>query len=339
MSDVFILGAGFSRAINENMPTLSDLSEAILPVIRDRDPEVARRLVRMGHNVELWMAYLSQSQPWLRLEHNQHNLSVAAFIRGVLRSSIDDLARETRSVPEWLNALVETWHERQTTIVTLNYDTLIERAARDLTVLAGEEEHPQKRGLLPSDLYPPYFSYVQGRDGFGAWAPSPVDTFTLLKLHGSTNWFYSGQPDFHGETILWTATAAVGSEPERETEERHLAQVRDKHALIIPPVSEKTTYFQNETVTRLWWEAARVLRHASRVFVIGYSLPLSDLGIRTFLATILHDSPSDILVVDIDVAVPARYQELLESCRISDGFVYEGCPVGEFAQAYCGGDL
>ena len=53
-------------------------------------------------------------------------------------------------------------------------------------------------------------------------------------------------------------------------------------ALIIPPVTEKTTYFRNETVGRVWWEAAQALRHAARVFVIGYALARSDLGMRAF---------------------------------------------------------
>ena len=338
MREAFILGSGFSRAINEEMPTLSHLSEEILPAIRDRDPRLARRLLRMGHNVELWMAYLSQSQPWLSMEHNQQNFSVAALVRRVLCSIINDRVRETRSLPEWLHQIVGAWHARQATIITLNYDTLIERAARDPSVLAGVEE-TEERGLLPSHLYPPYFAYVGGRDGYGAWAPTPVDTFTLLKLHGSTNWHYSGQPDFHGETILWTDTAMIGSASQQLVEEAHLAEVSDKQPLIIPPVSEKTTYFQNETVNRLWWEAARVLRQADKVFVIGYSLPLSDLGMRAFLATTLHAPSTEVFIVDPCADVAQRFRDLLGSSRVIDRFVSARDPVAQFAAAYVDNDL
>ena len=101
MGDVFVLGAEFSRAVNAKMPTLRDLSEAILPALRGRDPDLAKRLARLGQNVELCMSYLSQSQPWLSAEHNQYNLSIAGFIRELLRSRIDGLVRETRAVPEW----------------------------------------------------------------------------------------------------------------------------------------------------------------------------------------------------------------------------------------------
>ena len=57
-----------------------------------------------------------------------------------------------------------------------------------------------------------------------------------------------------------------------------MEQPRDKDVLIVPPITEKSSYFKNETINRLWWEAAEALRHATRVFVIGYSLPTTILG-------------------------------------------------------------
>ena len=110
-------------------------------------------------------------------------------------------------------------------------------------------------------------------------------------------------------------------------------------ALIIPPVTEKTTYFRNETVGRVWWEAAQALRHAARVFVIGYALARSDLGMRAFLATILRDSPADVFFVDIDECAPGRYRDLIGPSSIRDAFVYDDDPVGRFAQAYCGNEV
>ena len=38
----------------------------------------------------------------------------------------------------------------------------------------------------------------------------------------------------------------------------------DKEVLIIPPVTDKLTYFNNETVRRLWREASEALYAASR---------------------------------------------------------------------------
>ena len=54
-----------------------------------------------------------------------------------------------------------------------------------------------------------------------------------------------------------------------------LVLVQDKAPLILPPVDNKDSYFHHETMRSLWTAAARVLRRASRVFCLGYSLPLT----------------------------------------------------------------
>ena len=335
MTDVFVLGAGFSRAVNGAMPTLRELSDGLLPVLEDRDADLARRLARMGRDVELWMSYLSQGQPWLRSEENQYHLSVAGVVRRLIRSRIDGAVRESGPAPEWFETLVAQWHRRRTNVVTLNYDTLIERAARRVTVAGADE---QEQGLLPCHLYPPYFASAGAR-AFGAWAPMPVETFALLKLHGSTNWFYSGQAEFHGETILWTHTAAPGSEVERATEQKQLAGVADKEILIIPPVTEKTTYFRNETVGQLWGDAAEAIRGTGRIVVIGYSLPPSDFGMRAFLSTVVGDSAVEVFVVDPDAEIADRYRQLLPWCSINEAFLGGGDPAARFARAYCRGEV
>ena len=69
MPDVFILGAGFSKAIYSSMPTMAELSSAILENREKVDLPVAA-LLRLGNNIELWMTYLSQSQPWLKTPAN-----------------------------------------------------------------------------------------------------------------------------------------------------------------------------------------------------------------------------------------------------------------------------
>ena len=59
--DVFILGAGFSKAISEQMPLLKELGQQL---------EVCGTggfigSIQFGGNVELWLSYLAQRHPWL----------------------------------------------------------------------------------------------------------------------------------------------------------------------------------------------------------------------------------------------------------------------------------
>lgn len=291
MRDVFILGAGFSKAIDDRMLTLSDLSADVLRAIRHRDPKFGDHLkTRSDNNVELWMNYLFQDSPWLSVEDNYHKLSMAHYVRKELAAIISYRERSIRQPPHWATELVNHWHQRRAIVLSLNYDMLVERVAGTQMRDAGGEDW----GIHPSDLYPTYFTYVGGRGGFARWGFPSHETFTLLKPHGSTNWYYSGQPDFHGESILY-ADVPVQGLAGAVTEEP-----RDKDVLIVPPITEKSSYFQNETINRLWWEAAEALRRADRVFVIGYSLPTTDLGMTAFLATTLRDTADAIYIVNPD---------------------------------------
>ena len=95
-----------------------------------------------------------------------------------------------------------------------------------------------------------------------------METFSYLKLHGSTNWYYSGRDDFYGETIFYSY--ALPWEASNSLNDKAVPrQARDKECLIIPPVTDKLTYFNNETIRRLWQEASEALWSATRVFIIG----------------------------------------------------------------------
>lgn len=228
--------------------------------------------------------------------------------------------------------MVTAWHRRQATVITLNYDTLVERVARDLKV-------SQKQGpFLPKDLYPPYFADIASRSGVGLWGRQDPQTFRLLKLHGSVNWHYSGREDFHGETIFFSDVPEFGpaaDEAVRDAMNRRLRDMAaDKETLLIPPVAEKTTYFSNETVRALWKDASAALRNAAALHVVGYSLPMSDLGMQFFLAGNSPDADAPVQVVDIDADVPERYREFLQRADVGDRYVGMEDPVVLFAGDY-----
>ena len=327
MKDTFILGAGFSKAINEAMPTLQDLSEHILPLVCKQDAAFASRLEDLGANVELWMSYLSQTQPWISEEDTHYNLYMASIIRRHIKSFIDKRTLQTVSLnaPEWLKQIIGTWHARQATVASLNYDTLIERAARDLPLPAATS------GIHPSEIYPPFFAHTSSRTGSAIWGKEPLKTFKLLKLHGSMNWYYSGRPDAYGETIFYDDVPPFASGLDNVEKERR-ARSRDKETLIIPPISEKTTYFRHETISGLWREAAWAIKTARRIFIIGYSLPMSDLGMRLFLSSVRQNPNASLHLIDINNTVFARYRDFLGS-RVNDRFVCKRS-LAMFSDAY-----
>ena len=160
-----------------------------------------------------------------------------------------------------------------------------------------------------------------------------IDTFSLFKLHGSVNWFYSGRDDFFGETVYYSDIPPLGRDY-LQSEEFLASLARDKESLIIPPVNEKTTYFNNETVKALWREAGFAFRRAKKVFVIGYSLPDSDLGMRLFLSQNQPIPRVPMYIIDINPKVAARYKRCLQRLDILNEFSKTEKPVEEFVEDY-----
>ena len=332
--DVFILGAGFSKAVAAGMPTMFELGAEVRKRLADDASLESAIPDSLGDNIELWMTYLSQPQPWLR----EPDIDLHRSLGGRIRKAIADVIEERTNLasasdaPDWLRQLVTAWHLRQATVITLNYDTLVERAAKDLKV--SERRSP----FHPADLNPPYFANIESRSGTGLFGGEELQTFRLLKLHGSVNWHYSGREDFHGETIFFSDVPGFGpavDEAGRDARTRRLRDMAaDKETLLIPPVAEKTTYFNNETVKALWKDASAALRNAAALHVVGYSLPKSDLGMQFFLAGNGPDADAPVHVVDIDACVPERFREFLQSADVRDGYIGMEDPVVLFARDY-----
>ena len=335
--DVFILGAGFSKAINVNMPIMKDLSEEVIGKLRSISGmegshiSIPSTLFHFGYDIERWITYLSQQQPWLSEEHHHRNVALARDIRGYIREAIvrqKSVAMQS-PLPEWLNTLIRQWHTRRATVITLNYDTLIESAARELKM----DNSPR---ILPEQMYPPYFANIASRTGAALWGEERLETFSYYKLHGSTNWYYSGRDNFYGETIFYSDIPPWETKHSRAELGPH-PLAADKEWLIIPPVTDKLTYFNNETIRHLWQKASNDLWSATRVFVIGYSLPPSDLGMQFFLQ---HSQPSEetqakIYIVNPDHSAVSRYQDILPEMNVLGDFAGREDIVAEFVDFYC----
>ena len=301
MSDIFLLGAGFSKAISPEMPVLSELSSQI----RKNGIELPSPLSTFDDNLELWLSYLSQPHPWLRESQNLKNQAAAIDVTEAVGDVLTEKEHVTISneCPPWLRELTEFWHSSQSSVITFNYDTLIERTASMIKDSKGYN-------LSAGQFYPVQLTVSNRRDAL-VFGNNAVETFTLFKLHGSINWYYSGAPDSTGETIYYTNVQEWGATNEREQEWREA--VDDKVPLIVPPTTEKVRFFHHETLKRIWTRAVMAIRNADRLFVCGYSLPVTDFAVRLFLheGAAHSTTTKDLYVVNCDTCVVERYQELL----------------------------
>ena len=303
MSDVFVLGAGFSKAICDSMPILSEMREELLD---HRNLHIPSPSGVTGDNFEHLMTYLSQPQPWLVESENLENR--AAFLRVVIEIG-DYLQGCTDSTigqgcPEWLKLLVAYWHHHQSSVITFNYDTLIERALCYVEPISGQRPRD-------TDICPVILSDVRRSS---IWDGNPVDSFTLYKLHGSVHWYYSGASSYFGEAI-YRAYISDWNADVQDIEWSSRQAALDKVPLIIPPTTEKVGYFQHESIRRIWHKASEALLFPSRVYCIGYSLPETDLAVQWFLRRAFAFGNSSkrptLVVVNRDSESVTRYRSLL----------------------------
>ncbi|MGZ3666433.1 MAG: SIR2 family protein [Ktedonobacterales bacterium] len=150
----------------------------------------------------------------------------------------------------WWNSLLEQLYEGwELTVVTTNWDILVERALRPHATT----RHPKRPG----------FHYGFGLERLAAssgyprseWRRNPVvsGTVPLLKLHGSLNWSI----DQAGSLIKWG----------------DLRPAFRGDAAIVPPTKYKTPPPWANT---LWQQAQVALESADCVLVVGYSFPSYD---------------------------------------------------------------
>jgi len=275
--DVFILGAGFSKAISEHMPTLAELSEIIRQRMDELFLEKEKPPEEMTKNIEILLSYLAQNHPWLTKAQQLRNkaafLELSKIIGDELKKKQENSNQQ--NLPEWFSKLVHSWQDKQTDVITFNYDTLIEKEAVTIEARIIDSEHSSQ--IYLDDLWPVTISPAFLRMG-GGYTDTGHHTFHLFKMHGSIDWYYSGSAKYYGEPIY-----TINHRHSNPDEMR--AAIRDKTPLIIPPTLDKTAFFNNETVQNIWGFAGQALRGARRIFCLGYSFPVSDMMARFFILT------------------------------------------------------
>jgi hypothetical protein len=280
--EVFLLGAGFARAISQTMPLLQDMAARIIEALGNPTPIPAEVKTMMMDNFAHALSYLEQAKPWVTEADNlRHRALFLDISNAIARDLEETVARAARSLganaPRWLQELIRYWHTYHCTVATLNYDTLIETVAQHVAL-------PRKERILAADIYPLVLTDAGVRTG-GPTRERQIESFRLLKLHGSTNWYYSGRTSAHGEPIYFVPPLAGGkiSERERQLYQQRLRAVADKYPFLVPPIYDKSPLLTHETIRALWFRAGAALRRASRIVCMGYSLPESDLTMMHFL--------------------------------------------------------
>lgn len=172
---VFLIGAGFSRAISESMPLAVNLGKHLVDKLR---PNLTRGEWSTVH-YENWLTRLATEQPDLSREENLANQLDFEKATREIHSHLSSLQLQIQldvSDVQWIYQFVRLCHLYRATILTLNYDTLIEQVVNRSGIYKGSE--------IGNSIFACDCMGWQLRT-YGIDSNPVRDTLQLLKLHGS----------------------------------------------------------------------------------------------------------------------------------------------------------
>lgn len=204
--------------------------------------------------------------------------------------------------------------ERRDTIITFNYDTIIEDTLRDLRV-------PFSYGL-PADS----IDFDETADRIKAlYSEAGIE---LLKLHGSLNWWalYPEELERFRRRVQMAGVKTL-ADGGHLTEEQfnHLLRGGRRHGrltvyggygngptpFLVPPTWRKIF---SGFYGSVWDASVTALRTATNVIILGYSVPATDQHFRYLLAAGLQDNISLRKVLFVNPALKdEREREMIES--------------------------
>lgn len=278
---VFFFGAGFSKAVDPEYPTLRELTEKIENATSCLQTKYKQISAITGNDIEATLSYLSSQYPW-EDEHDKA-LNKALFIEILAAIQIHFTTLECFPKKEYSNAKVLGNFILKTKYpcLTLNYDTILESIIFDSLPQAYQDANTYQA------LYwiPMQSIFERGSIGYNTnphkedYDPSGKELPKILKLHGSVNWLWTGNP--HDETLYYSG--------------KHRSPLYEPLTAglipyIVPPSSNKNIFYNNRSLQLLWEAALLFTKFFDELYIIGYSLPKTDLAIHYLFKLIIQNS-------------------------------------------------
>lgn len=318
---VIVLGAGASRGASfvEDLPgALPPLDSDFFTQVQRLSSAKPRRLVRdliqdtvriFGSNFRLTMEgflthieYLSNVFEGYKLNGrprgNPYPLIREHFLQ-VLAALLDEsIGREPFCA--FHSALVDNLSSADT-ILSFNYDWLIDETLRRTATSKWNPRRGYGVGaysLGPKAAGTKYWACVHPSSGKKHY---PGSSMTLLKLHGSMNWF---------------PVSADDEDPKIQLRPRWWHQKGNLAFEIAPPEWNKP--LRSGIYRKLWPKARTALKDVRAIVFVGYSLPVTDLPAQ---ALFMVDPPPQgpapylrlLVIVNPDPAARARIRDTLRN--------------------------
>ncbi len=158
------------------------------------------------------------------------------------------------------------------------------------------------RKIQLKDLYQMPFSRIASRTSTILGDSEFRQTLRILKLNGSINWYYS--PGKSESNFIYLKS---GDPKLKNVDE---VGKKDLQPLIMPPLLDKSDFSSMNSIKIIWQEARNFLKEAEKIYIIGYSLPDSDITIKLLLETSL-DNCKKIYLINIESTIEEKIKTLL----------------------------
>lgn len=318
---VFFLGAGFSKAVNGFYPLLKrtpnslkstslGLTEIVLLSFEKKykNTPLAKHLAELpeslNDNIEELLTYLNTDFPWKEECQKKQDEALYEALTIEIVNEINTIDKRKRSsAPNSLFdddldndninpvEFIKYVNNNKYPVITLNYDTLFEELTLKHHIVEQKDVN-----LNHGDLYQIPIVNLHNRLGSNFWDNRNHQTnfcSHLLKLHGSVNWLFSKMSN----TLYYEYNL-----PENET---YLEM--DLIPYIIPPVLDKNSLYNHQLIKSLWQKAHEYLENAEEIYIIGFSLPQTDISVKFLFQAALKHSRAQVYIIN------PQKQETLEA--------------------------
>ena len=307
---VFVLGAGASYG--DGVP----LQREILPMLLDGsmpelDGSVMGRQLRAFINANFYvdvktgefpkleavfgfLDYFIQQHESLNARYNYNEIvQIKENLIKIIHYIVN--VRSNRQSPfyhRFWEAIRE--YNRNISIITLNYDTLLEQAFLPLYPGTGYIDYCiPLMNFEKHDALKEFHFWVNPREPILVDADEHPVPFKIIKLHGSLNWKYC---NCCNQVLLTTWDRSIDlnsgsfvgyTHPDRKEYDYFCPVDKTEFQTLIQPPSYVKT-LNNPVSSRLFSEAAREIRATRRIVFIGYSLSDGDVHVKALFKKHLH---------------------------------------------------
>ncbi len=369
---VYLLGAGFNQCVNDwyglKPPLATNFFQTVLRSEKYQNEHYSGKVSCVYEYIEKYWKKSKDdllNQPFdledcftfLELQYyeatkhgNENKVSDLATINFRLKTMLAEFFSEFGIFGHTSNLLRDFGkliYKEKPTIITFNYDCILETAIESASGVRGEIPEsfrgaPNMNGDVPNGELP-YSHYNWNRPlGYGtefdevqlqrAGLPTYVNgdrfyshrennlhNWKILKLHGSLNWFrylpirkyppFPGKEEYLSSEKLKDVILINGHWWFNEPPDIN-GWIIDP--LIITPILYKEKFYQKRLFSDLWNQAKSHLTNCAHLIVIGYSFPPTDFAVRKLLLEAFADNKLDaLIVVNPNTSVVRTIKELV----------------------------